>query len=447
MKWFVFLGAVLGTIAAFLASCFVVVTTLIWLVRQWDPAPWLVWAVGLGLMGATVASIWRWWRLPVERRFRFSLRGMLVGIMLFALWIGTAGVELGSFSRENQAIWAIQSAGGHVQGHQGLAGQRWTLPRWWFFRLTGLNHSWDAQTVYVMNDRVMEAVLQHRRELADLEVVQFRGVSPAGMALVGEFVRFPKLRYCGLDGPQTSDAHLESLAQWTNLLTIVLDGGPKITDAGLAHLVDLPRLHRLVLIDRRNGPIGITNAGLVPIGQMKQLRVLHIEVPVGDRAMGALHNLASLENLYLGEKTKVTEKDYRGLCEALPDCLIQWNGIRHPRVSQIDRIEVSHRTPNERQIVTITDRDQISEIKVWLEAYGARPEHGWKQDDVYGPSGATLSLRFEGKNRLIQEIPFGNGVFHMNLSAYCPMSGSDENDLLGLLGIEREESSSTAPIN
>lgn len=62
----VFLGSILSTIVAFLAACFCVVTTLVWVVRQWAPDPWFVWAVGLGLIGTAMVFIWQWWRLPAE---------------------------------------------------------------------------------------------------------------------------------------------------------------------------------------------------------------------------------------------------------------------------------------------------------------------------------------------------------------------------------------------
>ncbi|NLS93644.1 MAG: hypothetical protein GXX96_15905 [Planctomycetaceae bacterium] len=195
----VFLGSVVGTIVAFLAACFFVVTTLIWLVRQWAPDPWFVWAVGLGLIGTAMVFIWRWWRLPAERRFRFSLRGMLVGFALFALWIGTAGIE---------------------------------------------------------------------------------------------------------------------------------------------------------------------------------------------------------------------------------------------------RIEVWHSAPGERPTVTVVDREAITGIKNWLENYQAKPEFatGWKQEKEDGPSNAKLILRFVGRNRVFQEIPFGNGAFHCNRIGYHSMASNDEEELLSLLGIMQTDS-------
>ena len=88
MKRVVFFGAVLGTTAVSVVASLVIVATLVWLVRQWGPAPWVIWGAGLGLIGSVAGGIWRWWRLPAERRFRFGLRGMLVGITVFAMWMG-----------------------------------------------------------------------------------------------------------------------------------------------------------------------------------------------------------------------------------------------------------------------------------------------------------------------------------------------------------------------
>lgn len=172
------------------------------------------------------------------------------------------------------------------------------------------------------------------------------------------------------------------------------------------------------------------------------LRSLHIEVSVGDDAIRALHSLPRLEDVYLHAASKVTEKGYRELCEALPDCLVQWNGNRHPHVSQIERIEAWHSAPCERPIVTVVDCDTITGIKNWLENYQAKREFatGWKQGNEDGPSNANMILRIVGKGRVIQEIPFGNGAFQCNRIVYHSMASNDEDELLSLLGIMQTDS-------
>ena len=53
-----------------------------------------------------------------------------------------------------------------------------------------------------------------------------------------------------------------------------------------------------------------------------------------------------------------------------------------------------------------------------------------------GPSGASLTLRFEGQARTILEVPFGGGAYHMNEIVYVPMLPSDEAELCRVLGLD-----------
>lgn len=440
MKRLVFVGLVLGTMAVFLAACLVVVATLVWVARQWEPASWVIWVVGLGLMGVAVAVIWRWWRLPVEGRFRFSLRGMLVGITLFALWIGTVGDDFRQWSRKNRAHWAIIHSGGHLKEEREW-NQTSSFASMLLFRLTGYYPWWKAHEAYVMSDVVLSVLLENADELPELKQVYFIGprVTDAGMAQIGGFDRFPDLHFCQIKNSQVTDAGLKHLSEWRNLRGLNLDGCVYVTDAGLAHLVEL-NLERLLLWNGGSKTMPITDAGLAHVGRMSSLQFLSIDAPVGDAGMQQLHGLVNLERISL-EGTRVSEKGYGELCEALPDCLVEWNGARHPHLCQIERIEVWHSAPSDRRIVVFTDREQIVAVIEWLEQYEARPElsSGWRQEDYAGPSGASLSLRFEGEHRTIQEIPIGNGVYHMNRMVYRPMSLADERELCDLLGIPSEE--------
>jgi hypothetical protein len=42
---------------------------------------------------------------------------------------------------------------------------------------------------------------------------------------------------------------LEHVRRWTNVRNLFFNGCPNVTDAGLAHLVDLPNLDQLTLIE------------------------------------------------------------------------------------------------------------------------------------------------------------------------------------------------------
>jgi hypothetical protein len=436
MKRLIFLGSILGTLVALPVASLVVVITLVWLVRQWGAGPWVVWVVGLGMMGAAVAVIWRWWRLPVERRFRFSLRGMLVGITLIALWIGAVLGDFRQWSRKNWARWEVSYAGGGVEARPERPSE-YSWHRDCLFQLTGCDPLWKPYEVYVNSDRVMSALLKSADELREIEVVYFVGpATDASLAQVDRFERFPKVWFCYVGSPSVSDGGLEHLRDCHNLRGMNLDGCTGITDAGLAHLVELD-LDRLLLWNRGPKAMPITDAGLVHVGRMSSLEYLEIQVPVTDAGLRQLHGLEKLERLFLSG-TQVTEKGYLELCKALPDCLIDWKGEHFPHVSQIERIEVWQREPSQGRIVTIAGSDRIAAVREWLDDYAARPGYlgGWLHIDSAGPSGASMTLRFEGKDRTIQEIPFGNGVYHKDEELYLPMLRSDEDGFRELLGVD-----------
>ena len=433
MKRVVFLGSILGTMAVFLVACFFVLTTLIWLVRQWEPASWVVWVVGLGLMGGVVGIGWRWWRLPVERRFRFSLRGMLLGITLLALWFGTAGVDFHEWSPRNRARWEVFEAGGVVEAMpQRRSGHSWA--RYWLFRSTGYDPWWKPNDADIRSDRAMSVLMKNATELPDIERISFGGtVTDASLAEVGGFEAFPKLWFCQVKSPLVTNAGLKHLGECDNLRGVNLDGCGRVTDAGLAHLVGL----NLELLLLRS--MSITDAGLAHVGRIHRLEYLEIEAPVTDAGLLQLHDLEKLWRIHLSN-TRVTEQGYLALWEALPDCRIIWNEESFPQLSQIERIEVWHSESKGRRIVTIVDRDRIVAVRSWLRTYEARsePKSGWKWTDYDGASGARFVLRFAGPQRTLWEVVFGNGVYHTNEFVYRPLLPADEDALCKLLRIYPE---------
>jgi Leucine Rich repeat len=68
-----------------------------------------------------------------------------------------------------------------------------------------------------------------------------------------------------------TDKGLKRLKHCENLRDLSLFGCSKITDAGIAHVVQLPKLYGLILMDTK-----ITNNGLATFGSIKNLTVLSI---------------------------------------------------------------------------------------------------------------------------------------------------------------------------
>jgi len=438
MKRLVFAGSVLGTLAALLAACLAVLATVIWLLRQWEPAPWVLWAVRLGMMGAAVALIWRWWRLPSERRFRFTLRGMLIGIALFALWFGVVGTDVLRWGREAAAIAELQQHYVTTPEYYYLDyfGHGPLVKRFGYDPLAGVHN------IEIFRDQGLAAVLEHADVLPDLEGVNFEGgrISDAALARVDELNQFPELRSGGIARCRITDTGLERLTAWKRLEDLHLYNCAKITDAGLAHLKKLPNLRSLTLLQENKGKMPVTDAGLVHVADLQQLRLLRIiRIPVTDAGIAHLHRLKSIEHIHFTQ-TKVTDEGVNALCEALPDCLVTWEEAWFPAVCQIRGIEIWRVRPEEK-LATITDVDQIAAVKAWFEEASKQRYPNCSGSPAYwqdGTGGACLSLRFEGRRRRMYEVGLGNGVYS-TWGRHCSMSAADEQDLRTLLGVHLTE--------
>lgn len=438
MKRLVFLASVLGTAAAFVAGCFLVMITLLWLVRIWSPAPWVVGVSGIGLLAATIVAIWRWWRLTVERRFRFSMRGMLVGITLFALWFGVVGVDVLRWGRQAAVVRELAGQGVRVNHYLSVT-QEWAKTRELLDGIFGYNPFLEARSMEIRRDQGLPALLEYADAFQDLETVNFwgGGISDSGLEHAAELDRFPMLRTGLLYGCKVTDSGLERLTDWRGLKSLYLHNCGKITDRGLAHLHELPNLEFLRLLQEGGGAMFVTDAGMANVADLHRLRELQIlNVPISDAGIAQLQNMPNLERLHL-RGTKATEDGIRALIEALPDCHVTWDEASLPAVSQIRKIEIWTRERPERQIATIGERERITAIKVWFDQYIERFRNaGWRQD---GPAGCCLSVRFEGGRRELCEIGLGNGVCLWCRGVYRVMLPADEKEIRTLLGVDGAE--------
>lgn len=102
-------------------------------------------------------------------------------------------------------------------------------------------------------------------------------------------------------GPEMTDQALDNLRFVPKLHTLNI--GSPITDTGLAQLQHVPGLEVLCLHGCRN----ITNAGLVHLGNLKQLRDLDLgATKIGDAGLAHLRDLSNLERIDLQHYTKIT---------------------------------------------------------------------------------------------------------------------------------------------
>ena len=136
--------------------------------------------------------------------------------------------------------------------------------------------------------------------------------SEEDVRLVGRLVHIDTLEITWGEGMDTSLAHLEEL---DDLLILTVYRG--VTDAGLAHLVELKRLKSLHL-----GGTSLTDAGLVRLKELKHLRSLELRsASVTDAGTVHLKELKHLRHLSL-TRTSVTHAGINELKQALPQTTI-----------------------------------------------------------------------------------------------------------------------------
>lgn len=399
MKRLGFVGSILGTMAASFVACLLILASLAWIVLRWCPAPWVLWTIGFGLSAAVVAAVWHWWRLPADRRFRFSLRGMLIGVMLLALWLGLIGGELYHGARQAAMVRELAERG--VIKQQFDYDERRQLVS----RVFGSDPLLQVRWICITRNQGLPAILEHADELPDLDCITFEGagVTDAGLAHVEGLNRFPELWQGLFTSCNVTGAGLEKLTTWRTLRLLSFYDCRKVTDADMRRMASL--------------------------SQVRELRIN--DIPIGDAGVAELRDMPNLEHLGL-RKTKVTEVGVRGLCEALPNCLVTWEHASLPAVSQIQQIEIWTRESPQRLLATITDRERIQAVKQWLERCIQQFAHvGFSQ-----PRDTSLSVRFEGTRRRLYEIGLGNGMYLSHWGSHCPMPPAEDEEIRTLLDVD-----------
>jgi internalin A len=269
---------------------------------------------------------------PWRRFLRFSVRGMIVLVLVIGVWLGWI---VHSARVQRQAVAAIERAGGKVAyDWEYVHRSRWSgkliypspnpKPIWpkWLIQALGPDYFGDVVSVRFLPDPpgrawtnatdevmlsvgklarlnaldltvapVTDAGLAHLSHLADLTSVELTGtkITGAGLASLREL---RALRYLGLDNVPLSDADLTQLGGAKSLESLRLTGR-KFTDAGFLRLKGLVNLKRLQLSDCR-----VTDAGLLALSDLTQLKSL-ILIRTHVRELAAIRHLTGLTELFL----------------------------------------------------------------------------------------------------------------------------------------------------
>ena len=238
---------------------------------------------------------------PWRRYVRFSVRGMIVVILVIGIWMGWI-VRSARIQRE--AVSAIKRNGGSVLYSSGWTGDPTLgidglrVPNW-LVHAIGADYFDHACSV------------GFAKELSDKEF------APVGnLSTLESMVLFhTNLTDAGL-------AHLEGL---TNLSELRIYGGAQVTDASCVHLKGLTKLSNLALSESQ-----VSDAGMAQLkGLTKLLRLDLRHTHVSDAGLAHLTGFVSLSNLEL-DGTQVSDA---GLAHVKGMTNLQWLGLSDTQVT------------------------------------------------------------------------------------------------------------------
>jgi len=113
-----------------------------------------------------------------------------------------------------------------------------------------------------------------------------------------------------LSNSDIKDDDLAVLANMTQLEYIYLEGNPKLTDAGIAHLAKCTKLRHLELRQT-----SVTGSGFAALAACQELRTIDLtQCPVTDETVVQIPHFAVLDNIYLGG-TRITDTGARHFLE------------------------------------------------------------------------------------------------------------------------------------
>jgi Leucine-rich repeat (LRR) protein len=230
---------------------------------------------------------------PKRRRFRFSLRTLMLALTVFGIWLG---IETDRALKQRRAVEMVRKFGGMVgYRHQRIGTSNWdsSVEPWaprWLRQIMGEDYFVSVFEVYLANygnpvDPPM-GVLQRLTDddigcLAGLRRIERLDLARAPVTAQGlaHLVGLQNLEYLDLRDTIITDQHLEQLGRLRHLKDLRLgthsNASPalasQITDQGISHLKHLTQLDTLFLDD-----LPITDEGLAHLTGLTNLHDLSL---------------------------------------------------------------------------------------------------------------------------------------------------------------------------
>gem|GEM_PF-1443364 len=250
--------------------------------------------------------------------FRMSMRGVLIAVLVLAVWLGW---WINSAREQQAALTAIRTydtAANVMYDFQQEADWMGPFPfveespPWW--PRTILERHLGPDYVHTVDSLAFgegppDAVRPRRpdilRDVARLSRLrQLSLYLPVGDADVSLLSRLRSLTSLELhaESPGLTDASLRTIGRMSNLEALSIHDAP-VADAGLTHLAALPRLKSLTLGEARTftpvaNRLAVTGTGFAPLASLPSLTALEISSSAlsgdGLKHVGALRHLTRL---------------------------------------------------------------------------------------------------------------------------------------------------------
>jgi hypothetical protein len=312
---------------------------------------WLLVADVAALSVAEVAiwliSFWLWRRAGYD--FRYSLRGLLLSIVIVAIPLGWLARQIHDWQREQFWIGeladvnvslasedsvcdqlAISFAGDVVEPSHfpGWLRRLWPDDKWPIFhRVQQIKIECWANLRKRPFEPVLEDALRamtHVRHISFERDCGFKIIDPTAFSNVEQLeigddidddtlrtiATFPALRSLTISGDGITDEGLARLAECRSLKEISILSS-RITDAGLASLSKCSGLESLQL-----HASSVTDAGVAQLARLPNLRFLSLyDTQITDAAIDIIAKLPALEELWLDWNMHLTDRGVRRLAE------------------------------------------------------------------------------------------------------------------------------------
>ena len=292
------------------------VECLLWLSER---IGWLGWhkgyavLTGVASIGVAMLVILGWFGVAVvfRRRFQFSIRSLLVLVVVVALPFSWLAVELKKANKQRDAVEALAACNlfsrhdWEEEFHDGVQEPREPPGLAWL-----RSHVGDE----FFGDIIEVASLIGRPE-GD-EDVEYGPI-------FDQLSHLPRIRSLSLslwDYDSMTDTDLARLRDLASLRELAFNAS-QITDRGIKYLGELDELEVLRLASCGESS-KITDGGLQHLKGLRRLRILWLfGTNVTDAGLHTLQGLTALNELNL-ERTKVTDAGIAKLQQALPNCEI-----------------------------------------------------------------------------------------------------------------------------